>query len=112
MCSVQAVLREVEVLSRRSYTLKVSMAWEQAATTTASVLASLEFQVRAEVLRLASVGCAVSSFVGAIHVSLVFSRGIGQGRFNRSVFVCLYKAAWSTCLCFMFSTSRVSLGWA
>lgn len=40
----QAALREVQVLSRRNYTLKVSMTWEQAADV-AAVVASMEFQV-------------------------------------------------------------------
>ncbi|CAM9518254.1 unnamed protein product, partial [Pylaiella littoralis] len=36
----KAVLREVEVLSRRSYTLKVSLAWEQAVLGAGAVVAS------------------------------------------------------------------------
>ena len=42
---MQAVLREVELLSRRDYTLKVSMTWEQADGGAAAVMASMEFQV-------------------------------------------------------------------
>lgn len=51
---MQAVLREVEMLSRRDYTLKVSMTWEQADGGAAAVMASMEFQVGYRAFRVVS----------------------------------------------------------